>query len=159
MYYTYKDTPAGTLLFMGDGEVVTGMHWKVFKYAPRAIPDWIENESVFEEPIRQLEEYFAGQRTVFTFLYRLEGTDFQKAVWHELEKIPYGTLSSYRQIAHVIGRPKAVRAVGTAVGRNPLSIVVPCHRVLTSTLRISGYAGGVASKEYLLAREGIAYLP
>lgn len=123
MYFTYKETPVGTLLFIGDGKVVTGMHWKIFKHAPKADPGWIEDESIFAEASQQLEEYFAGQRTLFTFAYRFEGTDFQKAVWRELEKLPYGTLSSYGQIARDIGRPKAVRAVGTAVGRNPLRLL------------------------------------
>ena len=157
MHYTVKDTPAGTLLFISDGETITGIHWVVFKRAPQIQPDWIENKEIFNEAITQFDDYFAGKRTNFTFTYNLQGTEFQKAVWKELESIPYGKSSSYKAIATAIGRPKAVRAVGTAVGSNPLSIIVPCHRVLTSTATLGGYAGGIESKKCLLQIENIAF--
>jgi methylated-DNA-[protein]-cysteine S-methyltransferase len=157
-YYTHQPTPAGRLLFVGDGQTVTGIHWIVFRHAPLVQPDWIEDAGPFREAIRQLDEYFAGGRTEFSFRYELRGTPFQQVVWRELERIPYGTASSYRQIAQIIGRPQAVRAVGTAVGRNPLSIVLPCHRVLTSASKLGGYAGGLPSKRYLLEKEQIGYV-
>lgn len=157
MYYTVKDTPAGELLFIGDGKAVTGIHWAVFKRTPEIQLDWIENEKVFSDAIKQFDEYFAGKRTSFTFVYSAQGTKFQKAVWKQLEAIPYGEFSSYRAIAIAIGNPKAVRAVGTAVGSNPLSIIVPCHRVLTSIMTLGGYAGGIESKKYLLHTENIAF--
>ena len=134
MYYTFTDTPAGTLLLTGDGKVVTGMHWKVFKRAPSVEPGWVEDRSVFEEPLRQLDEYFSGRRKVFSFAYRALGTPFQMSVWQELTKIPYGGHTSYRTVAEAVGKPRAVRAVGTAVGSNPISIVIPCHRVLTASV-------------------------
>ncbi len=155
MYYTFTDTPAGTLLLTSDGNIITGLHWKVFKRTPKVAKDWIEDGMIFKEALNQLDEYFAGKRRVFTFAYTFRGTDFQKSVWRELEKIPYGTYSSYQAIANAIGKPQAVRAVGTAVGSNPLSIVVPCHRVLTSSKKLGGYTGGIASKIYLLTREQI----
>ncbi len=157
MYYTFANTPAGRLLFVGDGKTVTGVHWEVFKRRPVVAPDWIENKNAFKEALHQFDEYFAGKRTAFTFAYEASGTDFQKAVWRELEKIPYGAHSSYQAIADTIGRPRAVRAVGTAVGSNPLSIVVPCHRVLTSSSKLGGYAGGLEGKQYLLRKEQITF--
>lgn len=157
-YYTYSDTPAGTVLLTGDGTVTTGIYWKVFKRVPKVEDDWVEDEQVFGEVLTQLDEYFKGTRTTFSFPYEAKGTAFQKSVWKELEKLGYGAHASYQAIANAIGNPKAVRAVGTAVGSNPLSIVVPCHRVLTSSNAISGYAGGTASKAVLLNIEKIAFL-
>lgn len=157
MYYAIKNTPAGKLLFTSNGSTITGIHWVAFKRAPQIQLDWIENKEIFSEVISQFEEYFIGKRTNFTFTYNLQGTEFQKAVWKELESIPYGKSSSYKAIATAIGRPKAVRAVGTAVGSNPLSIIVPCHRVLTSTAALGGYAGGIESKKCLLQIENISF--
>jgi methylated-DNA-[protein]-cysteine S-methyltransferase len=159
MYYTYTDTPAGTLLFMGDGQTITGIHWKVFRRAPLVGANWIKNKGVFEEALRQLDEYFAGQRKTFDFAYKAKGTPFQMRVWQALAKIPYGKRSSYQAIATIVSNPKAVRAVGTAVGSNPISIVIPCHRVLTSTGKLGGYAGGLPSKIRLLQNEGIDFDP
>ncbi len=102
---------------------------------------------------RQLTDYFSGRRQTFDFPYQLRGTDFQRAVWRELLKIPYGETRSYKDIAQAIGRPKAYRAVGMANNKNPLSIVVPCHRVIGSNGQLIGYAGGLASKKALLALE------
>lgn len=157
MHYTVKDTLAGRLLFISDGETITGIHWVVFKRAPQIQPDWIENKEIFSEAITQFDEYFVGKRTHFTFAHNSQGTEFQKAVWKELAAIPYGKSSSYKAIATAVGKPKAVRAVGTAVGSNPLSIIVPCHRVLTSTATLGGYAGGIESKKCLLQIENIAF--
>jgi O-6-methylguanine DNA methyltransferase len=154
-YYTFHDTPAGRLLFTSDGTALTGAHWVVFKRAPQVAPDWIRDEAQFVDVCRQFDEYFAGTRDQFDVEYRFGGTDFQKSVWNELVKIPYGVSSSYAAIAEAIGKPKAVRAVGTAVGSNPVSIIVPCHRVLTSTGAIGGYAGGLSSKMTLLSTENI----
>jgi O-6-methylguanine DNA methyltransferase len=156
MYYTFHDTPAGGMLLVADDMVITGLHWIVFKRVPNVDPAWTENKARFVELIGQLDDYFAGTRQVFDIAYRFAGTDFQKRVWHELEKIPHGASSSYGTIAAAIGRPNAVRAVGTAVGSNPISIIVPCHRVLTSTGGIGGYAGGVVGKQLLLRTEGIS---
>jgi O-6-methylguanine DNA methyltransferase len=155
-YYRFYDTPAGRLLLTSDGTTLTGAHWTVFKRAPQVAPSWIQDETLFVDVCRQFDEYFAGSRNQFEIEYRFDGTDFQKSVWNELAKIPYGVSSSYATIATVIGKPKAVRAVGTAVGSNPISIIVPCHRVLTSTGAIGGYAGGLSSKLALLSTENIS---
>jgi len=153
MYYSFVDTPAGTLLFTGDDKIITGIYWQVYKRTPVVGADWVEDRNVFKEAIRQLEEYFAGTRHSFTFVHQSKGTPFQKSVWRELAKIPYGDHTSYKKIAEAIGNPKAVRAVGTAVGSNPISIVVPCHRVLTTTGKLGGYAGGGKAKSFLLGLE------
>ncbi|EDK72489.1 methylated-DNA--protein-cysteine methyltransferase [candidate division TM7 genomosp. GTL1] len=155
MYYMTKNTPAGELLLTSDGKNVTGIHWQSFKRCPVVSPDWIEDETVFQEPLKQLDEYFQGKRRTFTFPYTFHGTDFQKRVWHALEHIPYGETSSYQKIASSIGKPHAVRAVGTAIGSNPISIAVPCHRVLRTDGGLGGYAGGLASKRLLLRTEEV----
>jgi len=157
MYYTFADTPAGTLLFTGNDKTITGIHWKVFKRTPPVAAGWIENKSVFRTALDQLGEYFAGQRQTFDFAYATKGTELQMSVWRELANIPYGTSASYQSIATAVGKPNAMRAVGTAIGSNPISIIIPCHRVLTSTGKLGGYAGGLNSKMQLLHVEGIGF--
>jgi methylated-DNA-[protein]-cysteine S-methyltransferase len=157
IYYHHADTPVGPVLFVGTADTVMAMYWKVFARTPAVGLDWVENAAPFEGILRQLDEYFKGERQTFDVKYALTGTDFQKAVWRELERIPHGEFSSYKAVAAAIGKPNAVRAVGTAVGSNPLSIIVPCHRVLTSTLGIGGYAGGIAAKQRLLSLENISF--
>ena len=115
--------------------------------------DWIFNEKPFEEARRQLSEYFAGERREFDLPLRLDGTVFQVEVLEELKKIPYGETTSYAAIAERIGRPKAVRAVGAANGRNPIPIIVPCHRVIGKSGDLTGFGGGLDTKEALLRLE------
>lgn len=159
MFYQYHDTPAGQLLLVGDGTHLTNMYWTVFKRALKPTADWIERPDLFGDVITQLDEYFTGNRTVFDIPYHVTGTAFQQAVWKELEHIPFGKTTTYGAIAATIGKPKAVRAVGTAVGSNPMSIIVPCHRVLATDGRLAGYAGGLQSKSVLLDVERIAHCP
>lgn len=109
-----------------------------------------ENGSSCREVLRQLDEYFDGRRFSFSLRLDLRGTPFQLAVWSALQKIPYGTTCSYSHIARVIGRPGAVRAVGQAIGRNPVGIIIPCHRVIGKDGRLVGFLGGLATKEWLL---------
>jgi methylated-DNA-[protein]-cysteine S-methyltransferase len=104
----------------------------------------------------QLDEYFAGKRTEFDVPLDLAGTDFQRSVWQELSAIPFGKSVSYAQHAQKLGNPKALRAVGSAIGKNPVSIIVPCHRVIGSSGDITGYAGGLERKRFLLGLEGVA---
>lgn len=107
------------------------------------------------ETARQLDEYFAGRRTHFDITLDVIGTPFQRAVWSALASIPFGESRSYAQLAQQLGNPKAVRAVGSANGRNPVSIIVPCHRVIGASGDMTGYAGGVERKRFLLALEGM----
>lgn len=111
---------------------------------------------VLKECYNQLDEYFKGNRQEFSFPYGIEGTDFQRTVWNALTEIPYGKTGTYKDIARSIGNEKAIRAVGNANGKNKLSIVIPCHRIIGSSGKLVGYAGGLWRKEWLLKHEGIA---
>ena len=153
MYYCYHPTTIGDLLLAGDESALTmiGFPEGSMRRDPEA--DWIYNEKPFAKAVRQLDEYFAGTRKDFDLELRLNGTEFQMRVLEELQKIPYGKTASYRDVAERIGRPKAVRAVGAANGRNPLPIVVPCHRVIGAGGALTGFGGGLATKERLLRLE------
>ena len=153
MYYCYLETPIGELLLAGDddGLSMIGFPKGSMRREPEA--DWIFNEARLAEARRQIDEYFAGERRDFDLLLRLTGTEFQVSVLEALQEIPYGETVSYGEIARRIGRPKAVRAVGAANGRNPLPIVVPCHRVIGSTGDLTGFGGGLDTKEALLRHE------
>lgn len=155
MYYTYTDTPAGKLLLTSNGSTLTGVHWVTFRRAPQPTLEWQEQPELFRQAITELVDYFGNKQTTFSIPYLASGTSFQKAVWKELEKIPYGHTTTYQAVARAIGKPNAVRAVGTAVGSNPISIVVPCHRVIASDGKLGGYAGGLESKQILFAIEKI----
>lgn len=115
-----------------------------------------DSEPILREACRQLGEYFAGQRRAFDLPLRLAGTPFQEAVWRELQRIPFGTTLSYAELAERIGNAKAVRAVGSANGKNPLPIFIPCHRVIATGGGLGGYGGGLEMKSWLLRHEGAA---
>lgn len=119
----------------------------------RSLDTTSQNALVLKEAIQQLQEYFEGQRTKFNLNFDIEGTSFQKSVWKELSRIPFGAVCSYQDIAKKIRNPNAVRAVGSANGKNPLCIIVPCHRVITSDNRLGGYSGGLEVKLKLLKLE------
>ncbi|MDX1517186.1 MAG: methylated-DNA--[protein]-cysteine S-methyltransferase [Woeseiaceae bacterium] len=153
MYYCYMNTPIGELLLAGDDDALTMIGFPKGKMRRDPEPDWIFNEKPFTEAVRQLEEYFAGDRKDFDLPLRLDGTEFQLLVLEELRRIPYGETVSYRDIAKRIGRPKAMRAVGAANGRNPIPIVVPCHRVIGASGDLTGFGGGLDTKEALLRLE------
>ncbi len=153
MYYCYFDTPIGELLLAGEADSLSMIGFP--KGAMRRDPetDWIYNEAPFEIVRRQLGEYFAGERKDFDLALSLSGTEFQVAVLEALQKIPYGETISYGAVAKRIGRPKAVRAVGAANGRNPIPIIVPCHRVIGSSGDLTGFGGGLDTKAALLRLE------
>ncbi len=153
MYYCYLATPIGDLLLAGDEEALTLVGFPQGSMRRDPEPDWIYNEKPFAEARRQLNEYFAGERKTFELPLKLTGTEFQVQVLEELQRIPYGETKSYRDIAESIGRPKAVRAVGAANGRNPIPIIVPCHRVIGSHGELTGFGGGLDTKEALLRLE------
>ena len=153
MQYRYMDSPLGRLLIAGDA---AGLHLVGFP-AGKSVepaPDWVHDEDVCAEAVHQLGEYFAGQRQSFSLALCPTGTDFQVAVLEALQQIPFGATCSYADIAQAIGRPKAVRAVGAANGRNPLPIIIPCHRVIGSNGSLTGFGGGLPAKQWLLAHEG-----
>ena len=153
MYYCYMPTPIGELLLAGDRESLSMIGFPKGSMRRDPEPDWIYNEQPFANAIRQLNEYFAGERKEFDLPLSLDGTEFQLLVLEELQQIPYGETTSYGDIAKRIGRPKAVRAVGAANGRNPIPIIVPCHRVIGSTGDLTGFGGGLDTKTALLRLE------
>jgi methylated-DNA-[protein]-cysteine S-methyltransferase len=153
MYYCYLNSPIGDLLLAGDESALTLIGFPKGKMRHDPEPEWIFNEKPFGTARQQLQEYFAGERKDFDLPLQLSGTEFQVQVLEELQKIPYGETTSYGDIAKRIGRPKAVRAVGAANGRNPLPIIVPCHRVIGSSGDLMGFGGGLDTKAALLRLE------
>lgn len=153
MYYRYLNTPIGDLLLAGDEEALTLVSFPEGSMRREPEADWIYSEKPFVEAAKQLDAYFAGTLKEFDLPLKPNGTEFQLAVLEELQKIPYGTTTSYGDIASRIGRPKAVRAVGAANGRNPLPIIIPCHRVVGSSGDLTGFGGGLPTKKALLRLE------
>jgi len=153
MLYTTVSSPIGELLLLGDGGALHGLY---MQEAPRAMaldPRWRADRGAFADVGRQLAEYFAGDRTAFDVPLALAGTPFQRAVWRGLRDIRYGETVSYGDLARRIDRPSAVRAVGLANGRNPISVIVPCHRVIGADGTLTGYGGGIERKRLLLELE------
>jgi methylated-DNA-[protein]-cysteine S-methyltransferase len=149
------DSPVGRLTLVASDRGLAAILWE--KDNPRRVPlgEVVETDShpVLDEAERQLQEYFAGQRREFTLPLDFHGTEFQRRVWSALLTIPFGQTRSYAQIAQQIDCPAAVRAVGAANGRNPLSIIAPCHRVIGSNGQLTGFAGGLEAKAKLLSLE------
>jgi methylated-DNA-[protein]-cysteine S-methyltransferase len=153
MFYTTYESPVGQLLLVGDGEHLHQVHFENGKRAAQTLPEWKESRRPFEEVLRQLKAYFRGEREEFEISLAMEGTGFQRTVWEELRRIPYGETISYGQLAERIGKPRAVRAVGAANGSNPIPIIVPCHRVIGSNGSLTGFGGGLPTKKKLLELE------
>lgn len=151
--FTFVDSPLGPLLLAGRDGALTGLYLGSHERCPQPDPAWSEDPAPFAGVAAQLEEYFAGTRTRFDVEVDLVGTPFQVEVWQALEKIPYGETISYGELARRIERPAAMRAVGSANGRNPVSIIVPCHRVIGADGNLTGYGWGVDRKVWLLDHE------
>lgn len=147
------ESPIGPLTLVNRNGVLAGIYMSEHKHRPDPSRFGPRSTTGFDVVIRQLTEYFEGERTDFTVPLELGGTPFQRQVWDALRSIPYGQTWSYRDLAEELGRPSAVRAVAAANGKNPVSIVVPCHRVIGSDGALTGYAGGVDRKRFLLERE------
>ena len=156
--YVFKtmDSPVGRLTLVGTDDGLSAVLWENDRPGRVRLP--LDSEQpehpVLVETERQLREYFAGQRSTFTVSLDVAGTAFQRAVWNALLTIPFGETRTYTQIARHIGHPRAVRAVGAANGRNPVSIIAPCHRVVGANGTLTGFAGGLETKAYLLSLEG-----
>lgn len=152
---TRFDSPLGTMLLAATPKGLAGVWFVGQKHGPDTT-GWREDAAhpVLHKAIEQLRQYFAGERTHFELTLDLQGTAFQQSVWQALLAIPPGRTTSYGEIGRQLGRPQAARAVGAAVGRNPVSIVVPCHRVLGTSGTLTGYAGGLERKTALLKLEG-----
>lgn len=155
-FFKYMHSPVGRLTLIASDKGLAAVLWE--KDNPGRVHATADTEDnshpVLKEAERQLNEYFEGKRSCFQLQLDPIGTRFQKAVWNALSTIPYGETRSYGQIAHQLGNPSAVRAVGAANGRNPLSIILPCHRVVGSTGKLTGFAGGLEAKASLLSLEG-----
>jgi methylated-DNA-[protein]-cysteine S-methyltransferase len=148
--FSEYDSPVGPLVLSGDADALTGLGFK----RGGAPAGWVRDEERFAAERAQLDEYLAGERESFDLPMRLEGAQFDRRVWRELEAIPYGTTATYGEIAERIGKPGRARAVGAANGRNPIAIVVPCHRVIGAAGKLTGYGGGLERKRELLVLEG-----
>lgn len=155
-YFTTLASPVGEIMLTSDGSALTGLYWGQPAGGPSRAPRALGTRSdmPFEEAIAQLRAYFAGERQSFDLPLAGEGTAFQKAVWTVLASIPFGETRSYAEIAVHIGKPGAARAVGLANGKNPISIIVPCHRVIGASGALTGYGGGLERKRWLLQHEG-----
>lgn len=152
MVHWYLDSPVGRLLLEGDGGLLHFIHFDA-EPPPEPAPGSIPDQAPFLEAIRQLTAYFAGELRTFSLDLHLPGTPFQRKVWQALREIPYGRTASYGEVARRIGSPGAARAVGGANHRNPIPIVIPCHRVIGADGRLTGFGGGLHVKEALLALE------
>ena len=151
--HTTVDSPVGPLTLVSAGGVLSGLYLDRQRYRPPAEIFGEPDDTAFGQVMDQLAEYFAGKRNEFSVPVSLSGTRFQRTVWTALRDIPYGETISYGELAARIGRPAAARAVGLANGKNPVSIIVPCHRVVGSTGDLTGYGGGLSRKQYLLDLE------
>lgn len=154
MKYCYLDSPIGKLLLAGDDEGLKLISFPEGKMRRKPEPGWAEDRKAFPEARKQLNDYFAGKLKRFNLKLAPHGTDFQLQVLKALQKIPYGQTRTYGELAKQLGRPKASRAVGMANGRNPLPIVIPCHRVIGANGNLTGFGGGLPTKEKLLELEG-----
>ncbi len=148
-----QQTKVGDLYLVATAEGLRGIFWKKQDVPMLTALDESPEAKMIARTLCELDEYFAGKRRNFEIPMDAEGTDFQKKVWRRLQAIPYGQTASYAEIARSLKNEKAVRAVGAAYGRNPISILVPCHRVIGADGKLTGYAGGLKAKEKLLALE------
>lgn len=154
--HTVVDSPVGPLTLVDEGGVLAGLYMHEQRHLPSSAALGDRDDTVQPALREQLTAYFAGQLREFDVPLAAAGTPFQQAVWSALRRVPYGTTCTYGELAAAIGRPTAVRAVGAANGRNPVCLVVPCHRVVGSTGALTGYAGGTERKAFLLDLERAA---
>jgi methylated-DNA-[protein]-cysteine S-methyltransferase len=159
IWYAELKSPLGLLLLESDGEALTRIRLPEEEYEIDPAVERLRKPALFKEAAAQLNAYFRGKRTTFDLSLAPGGTAFQNEVWSELQNIPHGETISYAELAERVGRKGSFRAVGAANGRNPLPIVIPCHRVIGSNGKLTGYAGGVEAKKALLELEGALSCP
>lgn len=157
---TYYNSPIGLIKITGNENGIRSVDFVDEQTFPEGLHSQKDSQShpILDECVLQLDEYFKSERKEFTVKLNLEGTEFQKKVWNELMKIPFGRTISYMELAKSVGDIKAIRAVGAANGKNKIAIIIPCHRVIGSDGKLTGYAGGLWRKEWLLKHEGILML-
>ena len=155
MWFDHFVSPLGALLLGSDGEALTGVWFDGQRYQPSMGAEWQRRSDLaaLNSAARELAEYFAGERTAFGLTLAPSGTPFQRAVWNTIASVPYGETIAYRDLAERVGQPRAIRAAGAATGRNPWSIIIPCHRIVGADGSLTGYAGGLERKRALLALE------
>jgi methylated-DNA-[protein]-cysteine S-methyltransferase len=153
LLYSRLDSPIGELLLLSDGRSLRGLYMQEGRTAIRVNAGWKTAEEPFAAVREQLGEYFAGRRSSFDLPIAMTGSAFERHVWSALQQIPYGESISYGELARRIGQPTAARAVGLANGRNPIAVIVPCHRVIGADGSLTGYGGGVERKRFLLDLE------
>jgi len=153
MWYTMMPSPVGRLMLAGHEHALQWLSFTMGSRAREPEPDWQQDAGPFRPCIEQLHEYFAGERRAFDLPLGPQGTPFQLQVWRELQQIPYGATISYGEMARRIGNPSASRAVGLANGANPIAIIVPCHRVIGASGKLTGFGGGLDIKQRLLDLE------
>ena len=152
-YYSYLETPIGTLLLAGDGDSLNLLGFPSGKMQRRHESGWQRQDALFADARQQLLDYFAGDLQAFNLKLAPQGTEFQREVWQALTEIPFGETWSYGQLARHIGRPSASRAVGAANGVNPIPVIIPCHRVIGASGQLTGFGGGLDTKQHLLDLE------
>lgn len=153
LVYTTMDSPIGELLLLGDGRALHGLYMQQGRKPVRISPRWERSQGALADVRAQMQEYFAGERTAFDTPLVMHGSEFEQRVWSALREIPYGETVSYGEIARRVGQPSAARAVGMANGRNPIAVIVPCHRVIGADGTLTGYGGGLERKRLLLELE------
>jgi methylated-DNA-[protein]-cysteine S-methyltransferase len=154
--YSIFKSAIGELMLVTDGASLVGIYFSGRDHIPTSSQHWTRNDEdpVLRQTAGELDEYFAGKRRTFSVPLRLSGTEFQQSVWKEIARIPYGQTITYTELAQRAGISDAIRATGTATGRNPISIIVPCHRVVGKNGTLCGFAGGLEKKTHLLNLEG-----
>jgi len=152
-WMTVVDSPIGPLTLTARDGRINGLHMQDATHRPTDWSDWKRDDAQFREAVRQVEAYFDGDLKRFDLPLLMEGTEFQRSVWSGLQTIPYGRTMSYGEMAAQVGKPKACRAVGLANGRNPVAVIVPCHRVIGANGTLTGFGGGLDRKEWLLKHE------
>ena len=154
-YYDFYESPQGQMLLVADGEALCGVYFDGQKYLPQVASQWRRDpqHATLRQAKRELAEYFAGKRKRFEVALAPEGTPFQRSVWKAISTVGFGRTISYAELAQRAGCPGSARAAGAATGRNPIGIIVPCHRILGSDGSLTGYAGGLDRKRALLALE------
>jgi methylated-DNA-[protein]-cysteine S-methyltransferase len=148
-YFGYYQSPIGLVEVSGTSDAITSLNFVEVRRKK------LSPNPIVEKALQQVTEYFLGTRREFDLRIAIQGTNFQQSVWQQLLSVPYGHTASYQNIANAVDKPRAVRAVGAANGRNPISIVVPCHRVIGSDGSLTGYGGGLWRKEWLLKHESV----
>jgi len=153
VYYSYYQSPIGQLLLIGNGDCLQKIDFPNGKKQTTIEQSWEQNDQLFNELAQQLDAYFLGTLSRFDFPLSPVGTEFQRQVWTALQNIAFGDTCSYKEIANAIGKPTATRAVGAANGANPIPLIIPCHRVIGSNGSLTGFGGGLATKQWLLSHE------